>query len=259
MIELLFSKILQLNSRLNKIRSITATSLYGNAMMGSVVVAKPDDFPTDLPEAYTNQWTPSSGAAVMTEMENRTKWLTPTGVYNFTQRGSQDFKNLYINTGCTLKMSGDYGIIRVQDTLTLKGTIDLSTCHAGAVSISNTPASRSLIDSLNSSFILPEIGVFVTGGSGAPGIFDGGPVTGGVLAVFYTHLYDEENHNLYDEIKPYVRLNGGSSGNSGGCLFVMARKIVVSDNAAIDVHGGEGTSVENAGILFNNRMKAIDL
>lgn len=251
MIELLFSRIMKLSKRLQKLSALTATSIYGDGVLGNVAICQPGSETDYLAANYTIYNPNGSG----------------DGKYYPHLTGSFDYQNLYIGEGCTFVMRyGDYMILRVKDTLTINGTLSMSSTHGendGIRTSSYTPGGASLIEAMGFSKVLSDHGVYCTGGSGNPAIIgsgSGAPAnsSGGMLAIYYTDCFDSLGANLGTDIGRFVNTNGGPSGPSGGCLIVQAKKIVMGDNGRIRNTGGDGSKTANKGPFFNYRLKRID-
>ena len=244
MIEILFAKLQQLTNRLIKIRRHTQTTVFGDGTMGNIYIGSTDD---DIPDEI--------------RLKYDTRFCTSSGVVQLPATGSLDFDNLYIAEGAKLTFPGEVARIRVRGTLTLNGVISIANVQSGNCMKSNDcPQIRSVVTMYGHAKLLTENGFFLTGGPGATSIFPDSP-SGGCLVCYYCNLLDYNGKNRGDNWDAdTLKLNGGTNGNSGGCLILAANTIRLGPSGYLDVTGGNGndTNPKKRGIFINTRLKSVD-
>lgn len=214
MIEVLFSKINQIANKITRISKTRGMDIYGAGIRGNVYYGKKEG--QVIPKGYETVYNTSDSYVIPFD-------------------GMLQYENLFIDTDVRLFGIGDFCTIYVNDTLTLRGCIDLSNTHSGNYSSSGSiPKSLTLIKMLGETEFLPNSDFYITGGTGNP-YFGNSTYGGGFCGVYYSKAYDERNNELIS-IDSNLKVSGGTAaavnapfGTCGGCLFVVARKIVLPD------------------------------
>lgn len=233
MIEVLFSRLNKLTSRLNIIATHTAQTAFGDGALGNWYVCTSN--PTGLPATYQIKNTTLSS-----------NYMPMLPSYNF--------KNLVIDTGATLSFRGDIAVIRVQDTLTLKGTISMAETHLGdTYQTIGSMCNPSNVQMSGEIAVLPDQGKFITGSY----------QSGGYCIVYYNLLQDQYNVNLGTNFGSSVNIKGGTDTTriAGGYLCILAKTIILYPTGKLDVHGsdGSGASGSVSGHFLNYRLREIEI
>lgn len=232
MIEILLAKMNQITNRLVRISNAQQNDMYGDGAQGNVFYGTPNSSPSTTYE---------------------TQFIDKTD-YKFPLNTSSHFKNLYIDTGATVKPWGDYGTILVQDKLTLAGTLSVSDSHTGAAAKSDiVPDVEYQLRMLGETTQLYNTNFLLTGGSGTNNsIFgNGSSCGGGCIVIYYTKLTNEFGVDLGENWGNSIRLLGGTDSSvdsSGGCLLIAAKNVILHSTGVISATGGNAISTANKGI-----------
>lgn len=228
MIEILFAKINKLKNILTKASESSSADVYGDGLLGNVFYGSAS---SDVPDGYNTVYKSANS-------------------YDLLYNAPCHYKNLYIDTNVTLKSMSDYITILVNDTLYLYGNISLSNSHAGKYEASqNIPTSYEQFVMYGESTPLINSNFFVTGGSGNS-MFGNATNGGGCLVVYYSKLLDYNGVDRGSNWGTSIKILGGSgaTGNSGGCLLIAARNVVLGPSGSLDVSGGDNTNTQTKGI-----------
>lgn len=245
MIEIVLSYLNRARKRINAIVETGTADMYGTGELGNVYYGRSNS--TDIPTVIDFDKTILSN--------NPSLPLTRPAQY----------KNLYVDEGVTLNSLSDWGTILVSDTLYLRGTISVSNVHNGAyahTTIKPDNVSKLLIYG-ETNYLITEP-FFITGGTGNP-FFGNSQYGGGFVGAYYNKLNvlssDEDVigaqiPTLTTSTDGSVNINGGTSGNSGGCLLIAARNIAIAETGQIKCCGGEGNSTNTSisGLLCQYHM-----
>ena len=236
MIEILLARLHQLTNKLRRIANHTTQNTYGDGLLGNwyIGTASENDDVTPNPK-FDKYITYDPNVKSYYQMPFHT-------IYNF--------ENLTIDENAVLKLPGDSAVIRVRDTFTLYGTLNLSACHNGGQYYTNGGRTWQEVHAMGSVTLLPERGFIATGASGQ----------GGICVIYYNRIvnYKDQEISGLDFNTTNVLLNGGT-GLGGGYLVIIAKKVVLADNSRVDVRGGDGTNPGATGILYTYKLREADL
>ena len=234
MIEVLFARINKLKNILVKASASSSADVYGDGVLGNVFYGTPD---STIPSGYDSVFNSANE-------------------YNMLYNCPLHYKNLYIDSNVTLKSMSDYVTILVNDTLHLYGNIYLANTHSGSYAASqNIPSSYEQFIMYGESTPLITSNFFVTGGKGNP-MFGNASNGGGCLVVYYSKLLDYNGADRGSNWGTSLKILGGSgsTGNSGGCLLIAARNVVLGPAGSLDVSGGDNTNTQTKGVSLMYKL-----
>ena len=236
MIEILLAKMNQITNRLIRISNAQTNDLYGDGAAGNVFYGTPASSPSTLYQTIFND----------------------KSEYKFPLDTNAHYKNLYIDTGTTVKPWGDYCTILVQDKLTLAGSISVANTHSGAYSKTDiVPNVSYQLKMLGETTQLYNTNFFITGGTGNTLFGNGSACSGGCIVVYYTNLKNEFGIDLGSNWGNSIRLLGGTNNvkTSGGCLLIAARNVILHSTGVLSAEGGNGESTANQGVQLLYKLE----
>jgi hypothetical protein len=239
MIEIIFSYLNRVKKQINSLISERSSDMYGTGELGNVYYGITNDQIPDFINFDKTIISPESSMPLVRPAH---------------------YKNLYIDEGVTLKSPGDWATILVQDTLYLRGNIDISNTHKGnyeKTSIVPDKLTRLLMYG-ETNYLVNEP-FFITGGSNNP-CFGNSNVGGGFTAIYYGNAYaltdTDKKGSVVSNLSTNVNVSGGSGNEntSGGCLIIAARNIVLTPSSRILNYGGDGSGTTALGIFCQYQM-----
>ena len=242
MIEIIFSYLNRLKNKLSTISKEGTVDMYGAGDLGNVCYTANSTAPEFL------------------------KWdhVFNTGTtYPMPLTRAAHYKNLYIDTGVTLKSYSEVATIMVSDTLYLRGNISCSNTHTGKYYCTpNVPQYLTNLKIFGETNFLPSIPFCITGGTDNP-IFGNHAAGGGLCAIYYTDLLslasgsDRTDTTDNIQLSSYTNVNGGTgTSTAGGCLIIAARNIAIASSGRFQCFGGNGTGTSKRGVLLDYNVLA---
>lgn len=225
MIEVLFARLNQLTDKLRKIAKYTTGSTYGDGALGNWYVG------------FTNNTLPEEHGFDQLK-------LSDNGVNVMPIMPTYSFENLTIEQGAVLTFQGELAVLRVKDTLTLKGSINMANKMSGAGWHScGATMNGSTLRMTGEMEILPDAGKYITGSNGQ----------GGFIVTYYHTLKSQYDVDLGTDWGTAIKRNAGN-GAGGGFLCVIAKNIILYPTGMLDVRAGDGSGAVSGG-FYNFRLR----